>query len=443
MLQVLHPVGRSALRDRRRRVGYHGPMVSPETAIDADALAWLDSQQGAMLGRLVEWASVNTGSANLPGLAELLGRIETQAARLGGEARRVDLPAYGSIDDAGRPTTTRFGQALHLTKHPDAQRRVFLCIHYDTVFGKDHAFQDVRQEGNTLYGPGVADAKGGLVVMLAALEALERSKLAGRIGWDVVINPDEEVGSHGSDALITEAASRCDVAMLYEPALPDGTLVGARKGSGNFAVVVRGKAAHAGRDFEQGRNAVVAAARLAQRLDAVNARGTDASGGGLTLNVGRIAGGGPVNIVPDVAVVRYNVRYKTDAEQQVVERAVAEAVAEVDAMEGLSAQPYGAFTAPPKHVGQGSQTLQTLVEHSAADLTLPTVAWRDTGGVCDGNRTAALGLPTVDTLGVRGGAIHSDQEFMEVDSLAERAKLSALMLMKLASGQADWPTPDA
>lgn len=391
-----------------------------------------------MLGRLVEWASVNTGSANLPGLAELLGQIETQSKVLGGDARWVDLPEYGSIDDAGRPTTTRFGQALHITKHPDAKRRVFLCIHYDTVFGEDHAFQDVRQDGNTLHGPGVADAKGGLVVMLAALEALERSKLAGRIGWDVVINPDEEVGSHGSDALIAEVAARCDVAMLYEPALPDGTLVGARKGSGNFAVVVRGKAAHAGRDFEQGRNAVVAAAKLAARLGGVNGQRQ-----GLTLNVGRIAGGGPVNIVPDVAVVRYNVRYQTAEEREVVERAVAAALAEVDAMDGLSAEPYGAFTALPKPVGAGSKALQTLVEQSAADLALPPVTWRDTGGVCDGNRTAALGLPTIDTLGVRGGAIHSDQEFMEIDSLAERAKLSALILMKLAAGQADWPTRDA
>lgn len=430
-------------------------MVFPETPINQEALAWLDQQQGAMLGRLVDWASVNTGSANLPGLAELLGRIETQAAGLGGDARRVDLPEYGSIDDAGRPTTTRFGQALHLSKHPDAKRRVFLCIHYDTVFDQDHVFQDVRQDGNTLHGPGVADAKGGLVVMLAALEALERSALAGRIGWEVVINPDEEVGSHGSDALITEVASRCDVAMLYEPALPDGTLVGARKGSGNFAIVVRGKAAHAGRDFDQGRNAVVAAAGLGRRLDEVNGAVSTASmaggtptppgepGAGLTLNVGRIAGGGPVNIVPDVAVVRYNVRYETDAQRSRVEQALADALAEVNAMDGLSAEPHGAFTAPPKPVGPGSQALQHLVEQSATDLGMPKVAWRDTGGVCDGNRTAALGLPTVDTLGVRGGAIHSDQEFMEVDSLAERAKLSALMLMKLAAGAADWPTRDA
>jgi glutamate carboxypeptidase len=419
-------------------VGYHGAMGAPMETGEAEVLDWLDGRQGAMLDRLTAWASVNSGSANLPGVAAMVDRVEEAAGALGAAVRRVDLPEYHTVDDAGRPVHTRFGQALHLCKHPEAPVRAFLCIHLDTVFGEDHPFQSVRRDSDTLHGPGVADAKGGLVVMLEALAALERSAWVGRVGWDVLVNPDEEVGSHGSDPLIAELAGRCDLAMLYEPALPDGTLVGARKGSGNFAVVVRGKAAHAGRDFELGRNAVAAAARLAGRLDAVN--GTS---DGLTLNVGKIAGGGPVNIVPDTAVVRYNVRYVSPEQRAVVERAVAEAVAAVQAEDGLAAEPYGAFTAPPKQVGPGSAAMQGLVGRCAASLGLPAVGWRDTGGVCDGNRTAALGVPTIDTLGVRGGAIHSDREFMAIDSLAERAKLSALMLMRLASGAEPVPPRDA
>ena len=392
-----------------------------------------------MLDRLVDWASLNSGSANHAGLAAMLEKVEQQAAQLGGTMHRIDLPGHEAVDDAGQTTQTTFGQSLHISKHPHAARRVFLCIHMDTVFAKDHAFQQVRHEGNTLHGPGVADAKGGLIVMLAAIEALERSTLAGNIGWEILINSDEEVGSYGSDALITGLAGRCDLALLYEPALPDGTLVGARKGSGNFAVVVRGKAAHAGRDFSSGRNAIVAAAQLAAQLDAVNDAGGD---DGLTLNVGKIAGGGPVNIVPDTAVVRYNVRYASTAQRERVEQAVAEAIAQINAREGLEARRYGAFTAPPKAVGPGSKALQGLVEQSALALGMPKIAWRSTGGVCDGNRTAALGVPTLDTLGVRGGAIHSDQEFMAIDSLPERAKLTAHLLMSLASGAADWPTRD-
>ncbi|XAL98710.1 hydrolase [Phycisphaeraceae bacterium D3-23] len=414
-------------------------MVFPESNIDEQALRWLETQSGEMLDRLVDWASINTGSENLHGLSAMLGKVEQVAGSLGGSMRRVDLPPHETVDDAGEISQTKFGQSLHFSKHPEADRRVFLCIHMDTVFGVDHPFQGVRHEGDTLFGPGVADAKGGLVVLLAALEALERSHLAGRVGWEVLINSDEEVGSHGSDAMIAGLASRCDLALLYEPALPDGTLVGARKGSGNFAIVVRGKAAHAGRDFLAGRNAITAAARLTARLDAVN---DVEPGDGLTLNIGKIAGGGPVNIVPEMAVVRYNVRYETAAQRGGVEQAVAQAVAEVNAQDGLSAEPFGAFTAPPKPVGPGSQALQGLVEHSASQLGMPAVTWRSTGGVCDGNRTAALGVPTIDTMGVRGGAIHSDMEFMQVDSLVERAKLSAHLLMSLASGAADWPARD-
>ena len=418
-------------------VGYHAGMAGPETQTDAGALAWLETQAGVLLDRLVDWASLNTGSTHLTGLAEMLGRVESAAAALGGEARRVDLDGHTAVDDAGRTAERRYGQALHVRKHPQADRRVFLCIHTDTVFGPDHPFQAVARDGGVLRGPGVADAKGGLVVMLAAVEALERSQYAGRIGWDILVNPDEEVGSHGSNGLITELAGQNDLAMLYEPALPDGTLVGARKGSGNFAIVVRGQAAHAGRDFDRGRNAVVAAARLAQRLDEANGQSD-----GLTLNVGKIAGGGPANVVPDTAVVRYNIRYHTAAQRAWVASAVADAVAEIDAMDGLSTRCFGGFGAPPKPVGPGSAALQGIVERCAAGLGLPAVRWRDTGGVCDGNRTAALGVPTIDTLGVRGGAIHSDREFMEIDSLVERAKLSALLLMRLASGEEAWPPRD-
>ena len=145
--------------------------------------------------------------------------------------------------------------------------------------------------------------------MLTALKALEASPLAGKIGWEVLLNADEEIGSPGSIGVIKQIAARCDLGLLYEPALPDGTLVSWRKGSGNFSFVVRGKAAHAGREFEKGRNAIVAASRLIDEIANLN---TDPE---VTYNAGRISGGGPLNVVPDLAIGRVNVRVKT-VEQQ-------------------------------------------------------------------------------------------------------------------------------
>jgi glutamate carboxypeptidase len=140
--------------------------------------------------------------------------------------------------------------------------------HMDTVYGLDHPFQTVGwREDGTLGGPGVADMKGGIAVMLAALKAAEASEAAQGFGYEVVINSDEEVGSPGSAALIAEAARGKRAAFTYEPAaLPNGTLAGARPGSGNFSILVEGRSAHAGRNPEEGRNAIVAAADLTLRL---------------------------------------------------------------------------------------------------------------------------------------------------------------------------------
>jgi glutamate carboxypeptidase len=278
-------------------------------------------------------------------------------------------------------------------------------------------------------GPGVADLKGGLVVMLTALQALERSPFAPGIGWEVLINPDEEVGSPGSAGLLEACARRNHVGLLYEPALANGTLAGARKGSGNFTAVVRGRAAHAGREFHQGRNAIVALAEYTRGLDALNGRRE-----GVTLNPGKVEGGGAVNVVPDLAILRFNVRISSTEDGQWVE-------AQMDALEqalgrrdGIRVQRYGAFARPPKPISLPNERLFAAVAECGRMLDIP-IAWQPTGGCCDGNNLAAAGLPNVDTLGVRGGGIHSEREYVILDSLTERAKLSALLLMRLAGGE--------
>jgi glutamate carboxypeptidase len=346
----------------------------------------------------------------------------------------VELPAYETVDSAGMLVRQRVGQALQVCKRPDAPLRVFLGIHLDTVFSSDHPFQSVtRPSANVMQGPGVADAKGGLAALLVALEALERSEWAQNIGWEVVLNPDEELGSPGSIGLLRSAAQRNDLGLLFEPALADGMLVGARKGSGNFIAVVRGRSAHAGRDAHMGRNAIHALAWFIGEVAEL-----DDMEEGLTVNVGQIEGGTAVNVVPDLAIARLNIRVAAGEQMELAERLLQDLVDQANQEEGISLRLHGGFLSPPKPLaGNGL----ALLEHVAAcgkDLGLD-LSWRSSGGVCDGNKLAAAGLPNVDSLGVRGGGLHSSGEYLLMDSLTERAQLAALLLLKLASGEISWP----
>jgi glutamate carboxypeptidase len=404
--------------------------VTPYT----DTLDWIDRQHARLRRDVTAWAGINTGTDNLDGLARLTARVAEAAAPLGATAELIELPPVATVDSAGRFVPRPLGRALRLTRRPDAARRAFLCIHVDTVYSVDHAFQSVTLlDEDTLRGPGVADAKGGLVVMLAALDAFERSPFAERLGWEVLINPDEEIGSPGSALLLADAARRSHFGLVFEPALPDGAMVDRRRGVGNFDVVVRGRSAHAGRDFAAGRNAVVAAARLAVALDQLNATIPDA-----TVNVGRFEGGGAVNVVPDLAVCRINVRTTAQSDEAAFLEALQDALAATLNADGISAELHGGFTSPPKLVDAPTLRLMDHVTACGRDLNVP-ITWRPSGGACDGNKLAAAGLPTVDTLGPRGGDLHSSTEYLRLDSLTERAKLTALLLMKLASGELPLP----
>jgi glutamate carboxypeptidase len=295
----------------------------------------------------------------------------------------------------------------------------------DTVFGADHPFQTLTwQEGNILNGPGTADMKGGIAVMLAALKAFECSAFAPQLGYDVLLNSDEETGSHASARLIADLAKGKAAAFTYEPALPDGTLAGARPGSGNFSITLHGKAAHAGRNPEDGRNALLAAADLALRLAGLR-------NPALKVNPARIDGGGPNNIVPDLAILRINLRPETPEAMAAALADMQSAIKAVCAAHDVHAHLHGGFNRPPKPLDAKTEHLFQLVRGCGDDLGLP-ITWKATGGVCDGNNIAATGIPVVDTMGPRGGAIHSDKEFLIVDSLEERARLSALSLVRLA-----------
>lgn len=378
-----------------------------------------------MLAQVERWAAVNSGTGNLAGLKTVAGLLADAFSALPGTVRLVAPDPVESIDAAGRVQTIERGAHLHLRVRPEAPVQLLLTGHMDTVFAADHPFQSLKWlEPGVLNGPGTADMKGGIAVILAALSALEASPLAERVGYDVMINSDEETGSHASAALIAELARGKTAALTYEPALPDGTLAGARPGSGNFSVLIHGRSAHAGRNPEDGRNALVAAADLALRLNALKSPD-------LKVNPAKIDGGGPNNVVPDQAILRVNMRPMTPDAMAAAEAALRDAIAAIQRDHDVHCHLCGGFNRPPKPLDAAATRLFELVRDCGAALGL-SIGWNATGGVCDGNNIAACGIPVVDTMGPRGGAIHSSDEFLIVDSLAERAQLSALTLMKIA-----------
>ena len=397
------------------------------TPIEAEAVE--RAAAAPMLDQVQSWAAINSGSRNLDGLAAVAGELAGAFSALPGELRSIAPEPADAMGADGALEPLGHGANLHLKVRPEAPVQLLFTGHYDTVFGPDHPFQRVfwRDDG-VLGGPGVADMKGGIAVMLAALQAVEGSLLAAKIGYEVVLNSDEEVGSPGSAALIAAAARGKRAALTYEPsALPDGTLAGARPGSGNFSLFVQGRSAHAGRNPEEGRNALLAAADLALRL-------AQARAPGLKVNPARIEGGGPNNVVPDRAVLRVNLRPATVEDQKRAQALLDDTIAAVAATHDVTITAHGGFARPPKPMTAEAERLFQLVRRCGADLG-QDIGWRDTGGVCDGNNIAACGVPVVDTMGVRGGAIHSDKEYMIVTSLPERASLSALAILRLAEGE--------
>ena len=388
---------------------------------------WIAAQHDAMVDLATEWSSINSGSENLDGLEAMLKAVKSRFEPLDVSATTIPVEPRYKIDSAGNEVAVPLGRALSLTKRPDADLQVLLCGHLDTVFGIDHPFQTVTElDSNTLNGPGITDLKGGLVLMATALEACEVHGACSNIGWQVLLNADEEVGSPGSAPLLASSAKGKTVGLIFEPSLADGTFVSARLGSAYYTVVAHGRGAHAGRDYASGRSALNAIARVLIAAEKLNSDR-------LIVNTGSIEGGGPCNVVPSFALCRINIRIADASDADNFAQDL-QAIVEEIAGDGITLEVHGALSRPPKPFDEPTQQLFEAIKTCGSELGL-SAKWKPGGGVCDGNNFAAAGLPTIDTLGVRGGGIHTTDEYILLDSLVERAQLVALFLMRLAKGE--------
>ena len=390
----------------------------PSASIQAIA-----SQDNALLDLLTRWAGQNSGSSNIEGLEAMRGLLRQEFAKLPGAV----------VEEIPLPNTK--ARALRITRQAGAGLRVLCSGHYDTVYGEKHPFQScTRLDDKRLGGPGVADMKGGLVVMLATLRAFEAGPCGGKLAWTVLLTPDEETGSEGSRSLIMQTAREQQLGLVFEPARGNGDLVRSRMGIGTFKVTCKGRAAHAARVPNDGRNAIVALAEFlmgAHRLPEVIP--------GILLNIGNIRGGGPINIVPDLAEAEINIRINRKSEALVVEKELQALAAPINAREGLQILIEGSFDRGPKECGPVEEALFAAWKAAGKNLGLAPFDWQHAGGGSDGNLLSEAGLPNLDGLGVVGDHLHSDREYCDVASLAQRAQLAATILELLARGEIKIP----
>ena len=396
---------------------------------------WLADHQHQMANELEQLCNINSGSDNVAGLVRVADWLVEYFKPLDVACEKIELPSFQVMDDQGVARSKATGPALRWNLPGSGhgkKRRMLLTIHYDTVYGPDSSFQCCeRFEGQSPFGqseqrmrgPGVIDAKGGIVVLRWAVMAACKFIDLSHVDLSIVLTPDEEIGSPASIDLWKRISKDFDFAMLYEPTLADGSLVSTRKGTGTFVFVTKGKAAHSGRNFNEGRNAVNHACRVALAMDALNGKRPN-----VTINVGRIRGGDAVNVVPDLAVLRVNVRVTSQEDQAWIESQAQHIVQTHDMPEsGFRVELHGGMQASPKTVDDALRVWMKLVEQAGEQLGEST-SWKNSGGASDGNKLAALGLHNIDTFGPEGDLLHSDQEWVRLSSLPRKAALTAMML---------------
>lgn len=393
-----------------------------------DSMQYLEQNQQAMLDLTIKLAAINSGSFNLDGIKKMAEIMQKEMSALDCEYTSMPVAPYQLINQHGETVEYPLGNVLRFWTRPNAKYKVLILGHLDTVYSADHKFQAIdKVGGDILHGPGVADMKGGLVVLLWALKAFEQLPQSQNLGWEVLLNADEEIGSPGSAEIIAYRAAHNQVGFVFEPAMDEhGTLAGARKGSSTFTLVMRGRAAHSGRSFSEGRNAICKMAEVVTKLNALNGLRED-----VTINVGFMHGGEAVNVVPDCCVCKLNIRVPTQADVEWVLEQLNKIVKEQNTSPDYKLELHGGFHRQPKAMDANTTHLYEIVQKVGADIG-QKIIWQTSGGSSDGNNLSAAGLPNVDTLGVRGGKIHSGQEFMLIQSLVERAKLFTNLLVYLS-----------
>ena len=381
----------------------------------------------AELGALLErWANINSGSGHAAGLARMADTLRADFSRAFPAATieeiNTDAPGFN-------PPGSR---ALRIRLRPAAPTQVFLCGHYDTVYEADDAFQVCRWlDATTLNGPGVADMKGGLVTILAALQAFEATPHAASVGWEVLLTPDEETGSHGTAHLFRGAARDHQFGFVFEPGRPNGNIIHSRKGTGGLVAICHGRAAHAAKVPNDGRSAILALAEFLLDAAKIPSEMPD-----VMVNVGNIRGGtAATNVVPHFAESEIDIRITKIADSKPLLARFQALADRINTRDGIKLTLKGGFNRPPKECLPAEEAVFPEWQRAARDVGVPEFTWVHGGGGSDGNFLTAGGLPNLDGIGPIGDNLHSDREFCRVETIAPRAQIVALFLHRVAAGE--------
>jgi len=304
------------------------------------------------------------------------------------------------------------------------QGRILALGHSDTVWPAGTVkTMPFRQARGRLWGPGVLDMKAGLVFFLFAMRILRELDIPVRRKVVLQLNSDEEMGSPSSRPLTEEAAKNSVAVLVLEPGTGlDGNLKTARKGVGDYRITVRGRAAHAGLDFEKGANAVTEMARQIERVDRFTRLKQ-----GITVSPGVIQGGTRSNVVPAECRVEVDVRVPNQSAQRYLERQFA-SLNPFD--KRCTVHVSGGLNRPAMERSAATRGLFRTARALGSELGV-SIEESASGGGSDGNFTAALGIPTLDGLGAVGEGAHAPHESILVNRIADRTALLAKLIAAL------------
>ncbi|MCB0322194.1 MAG: M20/M25/M40 family metallo-hydrolase [Bdellovibrionales bacterium] len=383
-------------------------MQNELAAVIQDDLAWgLD-----FLERIVR---INTFTKHREGVNEVQSMLAEVLSDMDMDVERVLETEVGD-------------QIIGRSSAPEEHSRILLMGHVDTVFPPDGGFTEFSRDSDCVFGPGVLDMKGGLVVVLLALRGLARLGRLESLPLTVFFNSDEEIASPCSRKTLARLAPELRLGLVFEGDRPGNALVTRRKGIADFSIRVTGKAAHSGSRHSDGKSAIRVAAALVEKIEAL----TDYQEGA-TANVGLIKGGSAINVVPETAVLHLEVRAERK-EKLASLRAAVQAIVDGVQCDGVKVSCTELLGLEPLEETPASRELFEAYRAAAASIGhTVTLLGEAAGGGSDANNLAALGIPALDGLGVSGANLHTHQEYARIDSFVPKACAVAAYLLTQSS----------